>query len=441
MPGSVYSKLYKNTKRLLIKSVSSVNFQKSTSISLSSGASQDLYSKGLKSQESVQKFIEIEKKRIDEEHKKIETFKPSINRNSSKLARRTPERAENILLKKGMMYQLKLDCLKENALKAELNECSFMPSISTTRTSRSRDSSRDVYSELHYDASKRKSRNNSLSEQSVSQYPYKPHVRHRSKSIESKEEFLNRLHTSRLRSQEELNHVRQKSEILVDKLTGKEFFKPQINRKSLTPRNTEPKWKQLYALKDNKMKKIEDQSLQTQKFWEATIAAQKASDASQKIFRDFRAKQFHNLFKSLDSDCDGNISYASIKLDHLDVKSLMILNPLLTHLEESKLSLDFTQFEMMLNDLMKNLTVEDKAYILKRDTKKQTEVRIRLVSPKSARMAEKRRASQPHEFYDRLFGAYKLTELKASETRKQREEEELEKCTFMPNSLAKKARS
>ncbi|CAG9329867.1 unnamed protein product [Blepharisma stoltei] len=444
--GSIYHRLYKNTKQALSRSLSSSesgSFKKTTSTNSTPKLKTDFYAKGLKFKQETMKIIEIERKKIEDERKKNETFRPTIDKASKQMLRRPNLKAEDLLIEAGKTYKSHISELKEAKQNAELSECSFKPTISGSRTSRSRSSSRDVYSDLYNDAGERRSRNSSLSEQSTSQCSFRPRIQsHIRNSSESKEAIFERLYNSKKKFYEDMKARKKQLESLeasVDQTNGQELFHPTINNGSRTSRSRNGSiWDYLYSLKDNQTAKQQENLEKTQKFWEASSTAKKVCEESQKIFRNFQRKQLEQLFKSLDYDSDGLISSNSIKIEHLDVKSIVILTPYLNFLEESKEENDFDRFMEHMGELMQSLNVEDKAHLLKKEAKPVVEEKIVLINPRSAKLAEKRRSSMPQDVYERLMWTAQLKELKASKLKLMREQAELEGCTFQPSSGRKR---
>jgi hypothetical protein len=66
---------------------------------------------------------------------------------------------------------------------------------------------------------------------------------------------------------------------------------------------------------------------------------------------------------------DGYINSIQISIENLDAKTLDILTPLFKELQETGAMLDYDNFCMKLNTIVSGLTVEEKAYLLKRDSK------------------------------------------------------------------------
>lgn len=75
----------------------------------------------------------------------------------------------------------------------------------------------------------------------------------------------------------------------------------------------------------------------------------------------------------LDSDMDGNINSISISIESLDARTLDILTPLFKELQETGSQLDYEGFCRNMNLIVSGLTVEEKAYLFKRDSKELVE--------------------------------------------------------------------
>lgn len=77
---------------------------------------------------------------------------------------------------------------------------------------------------------------------------------------------------------------------------------------------------------------------------------------------------------------DGYINSIQISIDTLDAKTLDILTPLFKELQETGAMLDYDNFCKKLNSILSGLNVEEKAYLLKRDSKELIETPTHKVS-------------------------------------------------------------
>lgn len=171
-----------------------------------------------------------------------------------------------------------------------------------------------------------------------------------------------------------------------------------------------------------------------QKMLEAASSSKKSCEGSDKIFHDFRLRQYERLFKCLDSDCDGKISATAIKIDQIDVKALEILTPFFEELQTSEATISFEQFSSKMDVLCKSLNVAQRSQLLKRETKEEVvePERKPFISQNSVILAEKKRSSQPSDMYERLTTANKMTEMRMNKIKEDKEKEHSKECTFKP---------
>ena len=137
---------------------------------------------------------------------------------------------------------------------------------------------------------------------------------------------------------------------------------------------------------------------------------------------------------------DGYINSVQISIDTLDAKTLDILTPLFKELQETGAMLDYENFCKKLSTIVSCLTVQEKAYLLKRDSKDLVETpthKVNSTQPTLSKvtqviMAERRKSETSTDIYDRLVKAYKITEEKNRQTKEYLDTKILEDCTFKP---------
>ena len=166
----------------------------------------------------------------------------------------------------------------------------------------------------------------------------------------------------------------------------------------------------------------------------AACSSKKSCENSDKIFHDFRIRQYERLFKCLDSDNDGSISATAIHLDLIDTKALEILTPFFEELQASEETLDFQQFSHKMDVLCKTLNVAQRSQLLKREIKTENNEPERkpFISQNSLILAEKKRSSLPSDMYERLTTANKMTEMRMQKIKEEKEKEHSKECTFKP---------
>lgn len=186
-------------------------------------------------------------------------------------------------------------------------------------------------------------------------------------------------------------------------------------------------------MKDVKNNLIKNETEALNQRIQESIETQKISQKSQSVFENFKNKQYSRLFNILDEDQDGLISAKAIYIDSLDDKTIEILTGFFEDLEAEKLSLDYEGFADKMDSFSKKLTVEQKAYLFKRDPKPaKEEVKAPRISIISEKLLEKSRNSMPEDLYERLLMSKKLTEMKITKEKELKQLEEIKNCTFRP---------
>jgi hypothetical protein len=422
--GSIYGALYKQLrKNETSKSVSSISANnKSTKTGYNYG--DYLYAKGLKDKQQAEKFKEMKKQELFEKEIHNYTFSPLINTNSSLISPRVYEKPENILIKRGVEKQEKIQKLKENTEKEIEKECYFVPKINKNSKSRNVP---NIHAELYNQAEQRKDKRNGDIESDFKQWTFKPEVgnAHKKKGdiFENTDQFLDRLETSKRVAEEEMKRVREdkeKAEIIqVQSMKPR----PSYDKSKISRHNSEPVWDYLYGQRDAKKKEL----LESQKEFQKTLAtasiSKKTSQNSDKIFADFRQKQFQKLFETMDSDRDGVISSHGINISTIETSILRILTPFFEEIQKTETDLNFQDFLMKMEELYKNLNVEEKAILIKRPDPKEEDQPIRkpVISARSSELADKKREKLPSDFYERQTTLTKMNEMKVLQKREEKE--------------------
>ena len=437
--GSIYGAVYKQLRKAASsKSISSTTSQNKSKNGSSYNYGDYLYAKGLKSKEQNEKFKEMKKQELFEKEIHNFTFSPLINTNSSIISPRVYDKPENILMKKKEEKEEKLKKLKEEYEEDYYKECYFTPKIN--EISKSRDSVGNIHTELYLQAGKLKDRKEKKIEEELKQIPFKPDIKdgRKNKVFETKEMFFDRLESSKKKSEEEQEKLRQKTdEIDTDPVTGQKLFKPLTSVQSerhLSRYNSEPIWEYLYKQKDHKKTEISAAQQESFKQMEAISVSKKASENSDKIFDEFRHKQLQRLFALMDSDCDGKISAGAININGIDVSALKVLTPFFEELELKNLPINEAEFTRKMEEFYRTLNVEEKAFLIRRQDKKEQEEPERkpFISINSTILAEKKRGSLPADFYERQSTVTKMTEMRIQKIREEKSDEAIKDCTFKP---------
>jgi len=211
------------------------------------------------------------------------------------------------------------------------------------------------------------------------------------------------------------------------------LFQPKTNA-SEKRMITETVWEVLYSHNTTKQKELEKLKKDHQKLLQETSESKKVCENSDKIFHDFRIRQYERLFKTLDSDEDGTISANAIRIDQIDEKALLILASFFEELAASQEEMNFEVFCNKMDILSKTLNVGQRALLLKKEAKKEVfeNERKPFISQNSVVLAEKKRSSMPGDMYERLTTANKMTEMRVQKIKEEREKKFEEECTFKP---------
>ena len=421
--GSVYATLYKQLrKNENSKSVSSISAS-NKSVKTGYNYGDYLYAKGLKDKEQAEKFKEIKKQEMFEKEIHNYTFSPLINTNSSVISPRVYDKPENILLKRGQEKQEKLKKLQEATEKETSSQCYFVPKIN--KNSKSRSGVSNIHIELYNQAEKKKEKRNGDIENEFKQWTFKPDVGTAQKKnvFETTEQFLDRLEMSKRLAEQELERIREEKEknefLQVQSLKPR----PSYDTNKLSRHNSEPIWEYLYGQKDSKKKEIMVSQQEFQKSLAHASVSKKTTEVSDRIYEEFRKKQFQKLFETMDSDLDGRISNSAINIANIETPVLKVLTPFFEEVQNSGQELTFQDFLAKMEELYRNLNVEQRAILIKRpDKKEQQEIeRKPFISQRSAELADKKREKLPTDFYERQTTLTKMNEMKVLQKREEKE--------------------
>lgn len=433
--GTVYDRIYQQLK----KNNTSVSVHQDLSVSKSSvnfNYGEYLYLKGVqKLEEQKKKCQETKNRELEEADLQELTFSPAINNYSSIKSNRPAGKPEEVLAQKGKEYQEKLEKKKQDLEAEALKECKFQPKINK-KLNISR--SGGIHQTLYNQAEKLKEKQLKNLEKDSKQYSFKPNVEMTKKkdSTESKEQVFDRLDSTKKQLQEKLESQRKLQEAQeFDPATGQRLFRPKTNKPQEKRQVAAPVWDVLYSQNDSKKKELDKLKLEQEKIVQETSESKKVCEGSDRIFHDFRKRQYEKLFKLFDSDEDGMISPNAIKIDGLDMKKLEILTPFFEDMEKNHENLDFNAFCARMDVVFKGLNVAQRAILLKKDGKAGLETEVErkpAISQNSVALAEKKRKSLPSDMYERLTAVNKMTEMKMQKIKEEKEKELIKECTFKP---------
>lgn len=395
-----------------------------------------LYVKGKKLKETKRREAEAKLKETLKKEQK-EWFSPKIN-DIPVLDDMPDVKIEDRLAKKGLDKKAHIEKMKNELNRKELKECSFKPKLSQTSIEMNLKKVVEVprYEKLFEEAKKQQERKKAKVDQKDREFNYSPCIELTcSKTVsDSNGDVVERLLSSKRKFDEKMSRLRLEGEGRgsFDSEAGFRFT-PSTGRAS-SARNSIGKsiFEHLYSMKDNKKQLVERLAEKHQQ--EVSETSVHINEHSSSIFNSFRKKQYERLFRALDVDNDGTLTSADIAQACLDSDVMNVLKPLFVEIEVSGLQLKIDQFILKVDALLAPLTVQDRAIVLKRESKMELEESEfkPTISPISVAYAIRRRGNKPASLYER-----RVLEKKEAEERNRIEakinlKKDMKKCTFKP---------
>jgi hypothetical protein len=154
-------------------------------------------------------------------------------------------------------------------------------------------------------------------------------------------------------------------------------------------------------------------------------------EKTEKILFNMQKKKLASLFEQLDHDYDGYISAHKINISKLSNELLDVLTPLLLKIEEHQLELDFDQFFQIVMEFAKFLPLTDKEILLgaERELFKSPPEEYTFVPQLTANTKEIMKHSQAERRKINLWEDHRMRETGDKENK------EMYECTFHPQTL------
>ena len=210
---------------------------------------------------------------------------------------------------------------------------------------------------------------NKLKEQIDKEFSYKPKINKKSSFKINKISFNERLKLYTNKSKEKINKL---NEDLEKKRKINECFKPKLNinknkellkerEKINDPNNKYEKYyrQYLYGQKYEKRKQY-----LTEKYYEDKFKFPECCQMTNDIFNHKKEKAFKKLFKILDGDNDGKISYNCINIKHLSLDIQNILEPIILELKEENEILNEKEFIFVCERYYQTLKYDQKRKLI-----------------------------------------------------------------------------
>lgn len=254
---------------------------------------------------------------------------------------------------------------------------------------------------------------------------------------------MKRLTTSKSVTEKNIEEKREEIRYLqevYDADNNQQFFQPKIShyekledqdRKNKGYENIhEALYKEAKIFKD-KRKNLKKSYKRQEKQESQNYRMEKINKNSKKILSKAHAAKLAKIFEALDSDDDGYISAQKIELSNLSNKILDVITPLLLKIEEHELNINFEQFANIVLEFSQSLSVTDRNTILgaERESLRSPPEQPTFAPELSANtraineLGEERNFKLWEDHRDRGEGV------------NQKENEELQHCTFHPKVL------
>lgn len=353
------------------------------------------------------------------------TFHPKVNSPA-----RRPVKTEELLLKKGKQLLDKREEIRNYYLSEELKDCTFQPQIDHRSLKLS---SKAVYSSprhelLYQDAQTRQDVKRETYLYTVkTEHPYHPQINDRSADAETREQIFTRLTQARRRTSSDSvpEPDMNQSDAYFHPLTGRGPSRPEYMRK-------QPVHEHLYELRARKNQVTEDlrSRLEEQRPFYTSFTTKK----SDQIVRNSRRRQLEKIFRALDADRDGVISFDTLAIEEVDERALRLLSPIWEQMQEKGVEYDLEGFLADAETVCSVLSVEERDYLLKVNSNPRPQPLPQEQKPRlnqiSRILAAERFADADlytKQLQDKEQAALKTAQLKAS-----LEAQQLSECTFRP---------
>lgn len=307
-----------------------------------------------------EKFKDLKEKQ-EIEFKKIYTFRPVINKNQYNNSQKV------------FYDKINTDFNEENKDNNFKKRCK-----STTR-----------FEKLYNDRINYQENQNKLLEQIEKEFSYKPKINKKSSYVMQKISFSERLKLYSNKTKEKINKIQ---EDLEKNRKINESFKPKLNlhknKELLKERND------INVVGNNKYDMYNKQYLYrqkydkkkqylTEKYYEEQYKSPECCPMTNNIFNHKKEKSFKKLFKMLDGDNDGKISYNCMRVKQLPLNVKKILEPIFVELKNENEVLNESEFIFVCDKYYNTLKYDQKRkLILFEDEEKKKEKKEKIMKEK-----------------------------------------------------------
>ncbi len=276
------------------------------------------------------------KEKQEKEFKKIYTFRPTINKSTKIL----------------------------------FNECKSDYSNNNNDKNKDKGNKRSKslgrFEKLYNDRISLKENQNKLIEEIDKKYSYKPKLNKNSLFLMNKKSFNERLKMYTNRAKEKMSKIQMDLE---NNRKKNEYFQPKLNlnrnkellkeREEITNQYGKYNKQYLYSKKYEQKKQY-----LTEKYFEEQCKSPECCPMTNNIYNQKKEKCFKKIFRLLDGDNDGKISYNCISIKHLPEILQNILEPIFLELKVENEVLNETEFIFVCEQFFNVLKYDQKQKIL-----------------------------------------------------------------------------
>jgi hypothetical protein len=303
-----------------------------------------LYEKGLEFKETQRN--NSEKKLQEKENLSTQSFHPVISKNSIEIAKNSNRETR---IKRSQDLIEKLKSTKEEQ---EMKECYFVPMISERSKKHSR---KNVFSELYKEGIAKRKNSEEMKKMNKTGLSSKISIA----KNDDADALVERLYSSKVKTEVEIEKLRNELYSDFDKQTGQKLFFPNTGKKE-NEKSQRNIWEELYYFRTQN-KKNEPETVKE------TV---QTSEKTEKLFEKLKKNRFQEIFLKMDSDHDGKISAQSISIEGFDRESVLIMAPVLEEIEKSEKEFEVDEFSQMMEGLYGRLGTHEKMFILKHEQEK-----------------------------------------------------------------------
>ena len=347
-----------------------------------------------------------------------------------------PAHNPDLLLQKGRAAEDRLKETRTHYLAEELKDCTFRPQLdhrSQKLSSRSQ-AALPRHEKLYQDAKLRSEQQKETYLYTVkTEFPYHPQVAGRRESGETREQVFARLtQAKRQISTEQFGEEGQSQ----SEASENAFFHPLTGRGPSIPEyiRKQPVHEHLYQLRSHKEKVSEE--LRAKLDEDRHFSGPFTTKRSEILLRQVWRRQLEKIFRALDGDRDGILTFDTLTTTDIEERALLLLSPIWEEMRDRGVEYELDTFVTDAEAVIGTMSIEEKDYLMKASLTQAVEVqqlqRQPVLSPVSKMLAATR--FDDVDIYTKQVQGQEQTAEKLAKLKASLREQELAECTFHPET-------